>query len=254
MPASPPPLSRMQAASCCSGEISCVFVRISASSEDMRRHRAILRISMRLALILAPSLGIPASTSALPADGFDTGTSNSTGLSSSPSLWDSPATLAPAVKSDAPLQSPVRRERGNPLWAVPFATLSDTRERPIFSPSRKPPPEVVSSVAAPKAPPVPPSPPQVELRLSLVGTVSGGDQRFAIFVDQTSKATLRLKVGEDYQGWRLRSVHGREVTMAHGELSETLKFPQPGEGAAGVGRTLAESAVRRGSSHTQEYD
>ena len=51
-----------------------------------------------------------------------------------------------------------------------------------------------------------------------------------------------------------KKLRGREVTMARGELSQTLKFLQPGEGAAVVGRTLAESAERRGSSHTQEYD
>jgi hypothetical protein len=208
---------------------------------------------MRLTLILTPSLGVSASTSTLPADGFDIGAPNSTGPSSNPSPWDSPATPAAAVSSDAPVQSPVTPERGNPLWAVPLATLSDTLERPIFSRSRRQPP-AVPSVSASKAPPIPPSPTNAELRLSLVGTVSGGDQSLGIFVDQTSKATLRLKVGEDYQGWRLRSVHGREVTMARGELSETLKFPQPGEGAAVVGPTVAESAARRGSSHTQEYD
>jgi general secretion pathway protein N len=207
---------------------------------------------MRFALILAPLLGVSTSTSALAADGFDIGAPNSAGLSSNSALWDSPAT-SPAVNSDAPSKSPVKRESGNPLWAIPFATLSDTHERPIFSPSRRPPP-AVDSVSAPKAPPMPRSPPQVELRLSLVGTVSGGDRNLGIFVDQTSKATLRLKVGEDYQGWRLRSVHAREVTMARGELSETLKLPRPGEGAAAAGPTFAESAARRGSSHTQEYD
>lgn len=143
---------------------------------------------------------------------------------------------------------------GNPLWAVPLATLSDTLERPIFSGSRRPPAPAVVSASAPKAQPMPPSPPQVELRLSLVGTVSGDDQSLGIFVDQTSKATLRLKLGDDYQGWTLRSVHGREVTMARGELIETLKFPRSGAAAPAIGRTLAESAVRRGSSHTPDYD
>src|SRR5258708_33146709 len=32
---------------------------------------------------------------------------------------------------------------GNPLWAVPLDALSMTRERPLFSPSRRPPPPVV---------------------------------------------------------------------------------------------------------------
>lgn len=142
---------------------------------------------------------------------------------------------------------------GNPLWAVPLAALSDTRERPIFSASRRPPP-AVASVSAPKVPPTPPSAPQAELRLLLVGTVSGGDLSFGIFIDQTSKAVLRLKVGEDYQGWRLRSVHSREVILARDEFSETLKFQKQAEGPSAISRTVAESAARRSSSHTPQYD
>ncbi|WP_156918513.1 hypothetical protein [Bradyrhizobium sp. Cp5.3] len=210
---------------------------------------------MRLSLmILAPSLGVSASTSALLADEFDNGAPSSAGPSSNPSLWESRATSTSPVNPGATLQSSVGREQGNPLWAVPLASLSVTRERPIFSPLRRQPPAAVPSLSEPKPPPVPPSPPKVELRLSLVGTVSGADQSLAIFVDQTSKATLRLKVGEDYQGWRLRSVRGREATMARGELIETLNFPKPGEGAPVIGAAVAESAVRRGSSHTPEYD
>ncbi|MCK1383268.1 hypothetical protein [Bradyrhizobium sp. 21] len=143
--------------------------------------------------------------------------------------------------------------KGNPLWAIPLATLSDTLQRPIFSPSRRPPPAMVS-LSDSTAPAGPPSLPPVELRLLLVGTVIGGDQSVGIFVDQASKATLRLKLGDDYQGWRLRSVDRREVTMARGELSETLKFPTRGEGAPAIGHAVTESAVRRGSSHTAEYD
>lgn len=99
-----------------------------------------------------------------------------------------------------------------------------------------------------------PSPPPIELRLVLVGTVIGGDQSIGIFVDETSKATLRLKLDGDYQGWKLLSVHHREVTMARGELTETLTLTQPGNGAPAMGPAVAESAVRRGSSHTPQYD
>jgi general secretion pathway protein N len=221
----------------------------------MRGHKAARRISVRLALVLAPLLGVSGSPSALPADFSDVDVPSLVGPESGRPLWDSPATSAPAVNPAALSQPPIRRDamRGNPLWAVPFATLSDTRERPIFSASRRPPPAAVS-VAAPEAASPPPSPPQVELQLSLVGTVSGGDQSIGIFVDPASKATLRLKVGQDYQGWRLRSVDGREVTMARGDVSETLKLPKQGEGAPPIGQTVVESAVRHGSSHTPQYD
>ena len=88
----------------------------------------------------------------------------------------------------------------------------------------------------------------------LVGTVIGGDQSIGIFFDETSKATLRLKLDADYQGWQLRSVHRREVIMARGELTETLELTKSGEGPPATATAVAESAVKRGSSHTAQYD
>lgn len=205
--------------------------------------------------MLAPLLGVSASTSALPVNFSDVDVPGFVGLESSRPLLDSPATRAPAVDPAAMSPSAIKREAmsGNPLWTIPLAILSETGDRPIFSASRRPPLPVVEPSVS-KAPPVSPSPPPVELRLVLVGTVIGGDQSIGVFVDETSKATLRLKLDGDYQGWKLLSVHHREVTMARGELTETLTLTKPGNGAPAMGPAVAESAVRRGSSHTAQYD
>src|SRR5216684_625555 len=48
----------------------------------------------------------------------------------------------PAVESSTP---------GNPLWALPLKQLSTTRDRPIFSPSRRPPPPATPTYVAPVA-------------------------------------------------------------------------------------------------------
>ncbi|MBR0786760.1 general secretion pathway protein GspN [Bradyrhizobium iriomotense] len=219
----------------------------------MRGHKAARRISVGFVLVLASLLDVSASTSALPADFPDIDVPGFNGPTSS--LGEYPTTLAPVV-STAPSRSPVNREamRGNPLWAVPLAALTDTNERPIFSASRRSPLPPVISAPATQAPPVPPVPPPAELRLVLVGTVVGGDQSVGIFVDETSKATLRLKLDGDYQGWRLSSVHQREVTMVRGELTETLTFAKAGGATPATGPAVAESAVKRGSSHTAQYD
>ena len=222
----------------------------------MRRHKAILRISA-LMLVRASSLGILVSTSALSADLSDNGPLIQIEPASHPGLWDSSVSSAPAANSAALSGPHSRRDgtiSGNPLWAIPLATLSNTRERPIFSRSRRPPPPPAVTASVPKAPPNPPRPPEPELQLSLVGTVRGDDQSIGIFVDQASKAILRLRIGQDYQGWRLRSVSGREVIMARGERRETLKFPRLEGTAPVIEGTLAEGAVRRGSSHSEEYD
>jgi general secretion pathway protein N len=130
--------------------------------------------------------------------------------------------------------APTRALSPNPLWEIPLSKLSTTRERPIFSPSRRPPPVAVAGPPAPPAPAPAPRLPRVERpQLSLVGTVSGDDESFGIFVDQTTKAALRLKVGEDYRGWKLRAVLGREVTLEYEQQTAILTLPQPGTTAPG---------------------
>ncbi len=220
----------------------------------MTRAETMRKLAIGLALLLAPALGIPASTTALPIDAadIDLDAPRRTGAIAASSLWDSPTAPAavevkPPQPPEPPPTAPERTPSANPLWAIPLATLSNARERPIFSSSRRPPPAAVASVPVPKAPPPPPKPPRAERpQLSLVGTIAG-DESFGIFIDQTTKAALRLKIGDDYQGWRLRSVQGREVTLERDQQTAILSLPQPGTGTAGLGRGQAENAVTQGS-------
>ena len=147
-----------------------------------------------------------------------------------------PAPAAPTANT------PIAKERplsGNPLWAVPLKLLSATRDRPIFSPSRRPPPPPVLPAAyaapAPAAPkPTESGPPQ----LSLVGTVVGDSESIGIFLDQATKAVVRLRTGQDHSGWILRSVRGREATFDKDQRTATFMLPPPGTDATappGVG-------------------
>jgi general secretion pathway protein N len=212
---------------------------------EVKRRRA-----MRLALLLAAALGGPASTAALPTEmsDVDADTQRRADTPSASSLWSAPAAPAPvAVKpSDQPSPAPERARSANPLWAIPLATLSSTRERPIFSPSRRPPPPPVAAVTvAPPPPPPPPKSPRAERpQLSLVGTiVADDDQSFGIFLDQTTRASLRLKIGEDHLGWKLRSVHGREATFERDQQITILSIPQPFDDPAGQTRIPTENAM-----------
>jgi general secretion pathway protein N len=178
-------------------------------------------------LVLVPALSVLVSTAALTADNFDDEAARGAGALAMPSLEVS--TTAPVRVPSAPVEQPSGpARRGNPLWEIPFEILSVTRERPVFSPSRRPPPVAVTEVAVANAPPPKPAQEEHPPQLSLVGTVTGDDRSFGIFVDQTSKAALRLRPGEDYQGWRLRSVQGREATFARDQQTIVLNFPEPG--------------------------
>ncbi len=122
---------------------------------------------------------------------------------------------------------------GNPLWAVPLSALSATRERPIFSASRRPPQAaVVAPVAEQANPPAPPKPPPARPPLALIGAVVGEGDAIAVLQDLTSQRILRLRQGESLAGWELSSVQSREVTLKQAERTETLVLKRA-EGAQG---------------------
>jgi general secretion pathway protein N len=113
---------------------------------------------------------------------------------------------------------------GNPLWAIPLKELSATRERPIFSPSRRAPAPVVAT--APNVPPQPAKPVEPERpQLSLVGTIAGDNESFGIFLDRSVNTVLRLKLGEAHKGWVLREVRSREIVLEKGDKTATLALP-----------------------------
>jgi general secretion pathway protein N len=186
--------------------------------------------------MVAAVLSLPASTTALSIAASDMDLDPAQRQSdgpATPSIWETPAPIQ--VRPVAPKPAPPPRPlAANPLWAIPLTTLSNTRERPIFSPSRRPPPaQNPIAVAAPPAPP--PPPPRVERPpLTLVGTVAGDSESFGIFVDKASSTALRLKVGEDYQGWRLSVVQGRDVSLERDQQTVVLSLPEPGTETASV--------------------
>jgi general secretion pathway protein N len=124
---------------------------------------------------------------------------------------------------------------GNPLWSVPLSVLTVTRERPLFSPSRRPPrlatlaPPVEQAVAPPPTPPAEPDRPP----LALIGAVVGDGDAIAVFLDRSNQKIVRLRQGDSHAGWQLSSVQGREVTLKKADRSEVLAL-QRQEGPVGA--------------------
>jgi len=143
---------------------------------------------------------------------------------------------APA-DADAPASGPVgdvdaalpeaKDDSGNPLWAVPLSALTETRDRPLFSPSRRPPPS-----APAEAPPPPPEAPPPVAALepdkppwTLIGTIVSPAASLAI-IETGNQAVSRLRVGEEDSGWRVRSVAARSVVVQKGGTTVTLGLPR----------------------------
>jgi general secretion pathway protein N len=135
----------------------------------------------------------------------------------------------PAPRAAPPMREPreAREPRGNPLWAIPLSTLSATRERPLFLPSRRPP--VPPAVAGPPVVVVAAKPVEDQrLLLTLVGAVAGETEGFAVFIDMRDNAMVRLRTGQEHAGWTLRAVKGREATFAKDNETAVFELPAPG--------------------------
>jgi hypothetical protein len=136
------------------------------------------------------------------------------------------STLPAAVQSAAGgIWPPDAMTRPNPLWGISLASLKATRERPIFSPSRRPPPVERPAPIQPQ-PSVSNSEPRRPL-LALVGAIAGETDGIAIFVDEKTKDIVRMRTGESLSGWTLSSVKGREATLQKGPETSVLEILLP---------------------------
>ena len=95
----------------------------------------------------------------------------------------------------------------NPLQARPLAALSATRDRPLFSPDRRPPAPPPAPVAA--APPPPAPPPDV----TLLGVVVDRDRARAIVRSGSAKIE-RVQIGDNIGGWKVSQIEGRRLLLA----------------------------------------
>jgi hypothetical protein len=111
--------------------------------------------------------------------------------------------------TDANAQSkdPSAGTPGNPLQAQPLAKLSATRDRPLFSPDRRPPAPPPAPVAA--APPPPAPPPDV----TLLGVVVDRERARAIVRSGSAKIE-RVQIGDDIGGWKVSQIEGRRLLLA----------------------------------------
>jgi general secretion pathway protein N len=161
-------------------------------------------------------------------DMLDSGVVETTG----PSPWD-----RPAGRTEQPPSA-------NPLWGISINQLSATRDRPVFSPTRRPPPKAVVGPVVAVASPIVQKPKEPDRpQLSLLGTIVNGDDGFAIFMDQTTKIPMPIRVGAGHQGWTLRLIKPGSVTLQKGQESAELVFPKPASGQnTAAGRVAGTSA------------
>ena len=144
------------------------------------------------------------------------------------------ALFALALVAAAPAVGGEIANNQNPIAAIPLSSLSATRERPVFSPTRRPPaPPPRSTVAL--APPLQTvaTPAPAAPTFQLVGTVLGPNGKIAI-VTEGGDPPLRLREGEAAEGWTLREVAPRAATLEGYGRVVTLDLRTDGADPNGV--------------------
>jgi general secretion pathway protein N len=120
----------------------------------------------------------------------------------------------------------------NPLQSIPLSSLSATRERPLFSATRRPPPAAPAPEAARAPEPVeatpvkqpendPPPP------LALIGTITGTGRPVAILFNRASRTVSQVREGDEELGWRITVVSARSAVAEKDGNTVTLDLPRP---------------------------
>jgi general secretion pathway protein N len=108
-----------------------------------------------------------------------------------------------------------KAELRNPLDALRLQDLVVTRERPLFTPSRRAHLSLPSDVRAP------PLPTQVEGKvvsfdpppLDLIGTVVGEGLSYALIRNRGSAIVVRVRPGDETEGWLVRAIRFRSISL-----------------------------------------
>jgi general secretion pathway protein N len=97
---------------------------------------------------------------------------------------------------------------------VPAETFSDIVERPLFSPTRRPPAEGTVTIQSPEP----------ELDITLVGIIISAEEEIAIIKPKDGSQFLRLSEGDNFRGWTLDSIEPDRLTFRRGEVEEHIEL------------------------------
>ncbi len=120
--------------------------------------------------------------------------------------------LAPPGGGGAPPLAALPEE---PNYAMaPLDDFSSILERPLFSPTRRPPAPGAVAVAAPES----------GLEVTLVGVIISSEEQIAIVRLKDASRFARLSVGDSFQGWTLYAIEPSRVTFRRGDREEHIEL------------------------------
>lgn len=145
-------------------------------------------------------------------------------------LYRGPKAPASTADNTRPVPSPQVDVAQGPYQAPDKTRFSEILERPLFEPTREPPPQP----AATATPPPPPPP----IRLKLEGIAITPEAKVAVLRDLSSNQLLRLGEGVEHQGWLVESVSPKSARLSRGEQSHELTLDPDGDPATPAARVI----------------
>ncbi len=97
---------------------------------------------------------------------------------------------------------------------APAESFSAILERPLFSPTRRPPAE--GTVTIESGPP--------ELEVTLVGIIISSEEQIAIIKPKGGSKFVRLSEGDNFQGWTLETIEPDRITFRRGDIEEHIEL------------------------------
>ena len=121
-----------------------------------------------------------------------------------------------------------------------YESFHEVVERPLFSPTRRPPAKVTPAQSKPKPTPKPkPQTARIERGLfSVLGIVISDDERVSLVRLKKSGETVRMAVGDVVEGWRVESIDRDCVTFRAGEVRDRVELPDLAEVEASSSRRV----------------
>jgi hypothetical protein len=149
--------------------------------------------------------------------------------------------VAPVRADDTVPLPPRAASLDNPLAAHSLGELTATRDRPLFTPGRRPPASSTSAhVEAP--PPAPPPAPNV----AFYGTLVDSEGASAIVRGRPSEKVIHVRVGDQIDGWKITQIDDRRLVLSLDARSVTFTMfnnGHAGEHAAAASPPIVEASA-----------
>jgi hypothetical protein len=127
-----------------------------------------------------------------------------------------PAGAKPALPTDAKLLPPL-------VATAVEQAYPETTTRPLFTPTRRPAPEIAAA---------PPQPTIVKGQFVLAGVIAVGDNRVAMLREKSNNRIHRVERGKEVNGMKVADIQPEQVTLAVGTEQEVINLsvirPAPG--------------------------